>query len=70
MDLIFKMKHYTNKFLFTFLGPAELDDHNDPLMRLNREWRERFNLPDPAQPAVAAAPEIPGARSNSPKAIA
>lgn len=70
MDLIFKMKHYTNKLLFTFLGPAELDDHNDPVMRLNREWRERFDLPEPAKAAVASAAQVPEARGGDTKAIA
>ena len=70
MDLIFKMKHYTNKFLFTFLGPAELDDHNDPVMRLNREWRERFNLPEPVKSAATTTAQVPESRGRTPKAIA
>ena len=55
MSLMYKVKHYTNKVLFTFFGPAELDDHNDPVLRMNREYAEKTGkAPKPVeQPAGA-----------------
>jgi hypothetical protein len=46
MDIVFKIKHYTNKVLLTFLGPAQLDEENDPVAQLDREWAERFDKAD------------------------
>ncbi len=42
MTLMYKVKHYTNKVLYTFFGPADLDDHNDPVLRMNREYAEKL----------------------------
>lgn len=62
MKILSTVGHYTNLFLLTFLGPADLDDANDPRVALKRKHAAR-NQPDPvvatAGPAVAAgvAPE-------------
>jgi hypothetical protein len=69
MDMIFKIKHYANKVLFTFLGPADLDDHNDPVVQLDREWDERFNSDSSDSPALEA-PAAPADRDGEVKAIA
>ena len=63
MSLMYKVKHYTNKVLFTFFGPAELDDHNDPVLRMNREYAEKTGkapkpVEEPAEAAVEAAEDV------------
>ncbi len=45
MDILFRLKHYTNRVLLTFLGPADLDDHADPRVLLRREYDERMGRP-------------------------
>ena len=58
MSLMYKVKHYTNKVLFTFFGPAELDDHNDPVLRMNREYAEKTGkAPKPVEQPTEAAIE-------------
>ena len=42
MDTKFRIKYLARKTLLTFLGPSELDEHNDPIDRLERERTERF----------------------------
>lgn len=66
MDLAFKVKHYANKILFTFLGPADLDEQNDPIRQLNRQWEERFGSPKPVQHEALTA----GDTAQTPRAIA
>ncbi|MFT6564049.1 MAG: translation initiation factor IF-2 [Actinomycetes bacterium] len=41
MDLFYQVKYLTKKVMLTVMGPAELDDHLDPVVRLNREKKER-----------------------------
>lgn len=36
MNIMFRTKYYTRKVLLTFLGPATLDAHNDPMNILER----------------------------------
>jgi hypothetical protein len=44
-----KIRHIAHKTLLTFLGPAELDQHNDPMRRLDREYEQ----------VVGSAPQKP-----------
>ena len=44
-----KIRHLTHKFLLTMLGPAQLDHHNDPISRLNRDYEAAFG-PRPQKP--------------------
>ena len=75
MNIMYKLKHYTNRVLYTFLGPADLDEHNDPSLRLKREYAEKQKDEVPA-PAAGPAPEpttaeaLPSPRSEETKAIA
>ncbi|NQU38226.1 MAG: hypothetical protein HQ526_11620 [Actinobacteria bacterium] len=41
MDLFYQIKYLTKKAMLTVMGPAELDEHNDPVKRLDREKDER-----------------------------
>jgi|GEM_PF-1046245 len=41
MDLLYKIKYLTKRTMLTIMGPAELDDHVDPVKRLDREKEER-----------------------------
>lgn len=54
MDTLFKIKHLAHKTLLALLGPADLDEHNDPRLILQREYDERFNPRPPAEIADAA----------------
>jgi hypothetical protein len=56
MDLVFRVRHHINKLLFTLLGPADLDEHNDPKRKLDREWQQRFG--DAVQSTNQAAPGV------------
>ena len=63
MSLMYKVKHYTNKVLFTFFGPAELDDHNDPVLRMNREYAEKTGkapkpVEEPTETAIEANEDV------------
>ncbi|MAT61582.1 MAG: hypothetical protein CMH41_08080 [Micrococcales bacterium] len=63
MNLMYKVKHYTNKVLYTFFGPAELDEHNDPVLRMNREYAEKLGkLPaaseERAEDAIESASKV------------
>ncbi len=70
MSLMYKVKHYTNKVLFTFFGPADLDDHNDPVLRMNREYAEKMGkAPQPADVPAATAIETSD-KAEEVKAIA
>jgi FtsZ-interacting cell division protein ZipA len=40
MDLLYKVKYLTKKAMLMVMGPAELDEHNDPVRRLEREKDE------------------------------
>ena len=42
MTLTYRAKHLAQKALLTFLGPAQLDEHSDPIRRLDRKLEERF----------------------------
>ncbi len=58
MSFIYKVKHYTNKVLFTFFVLSELDDHNDPVLRMNREYAEKTGkAPKPVEEPTEAAIE-------------
>ncbi|NQU37855.1 MAG: hypothetical protein HQ526_09725 [Actinobacteria bacterium] len=37
-----RIRHATHKALLTFLGPAQLDQDNDPIRRLDREHEALF----------------------------
>ncbi len=54
MDIIFKIRHYASKLLLNVLGPADLDEANDPKKELDEQWDERFG--DDEEPS-AARPE-------------
>lgn len=54
MDIIYKLKHHATRALLTVLGPADLDDDNDPRVALKREYEQRY-APQPTQPDVDAA---------------
>lgn len=69
MSIMYKIKHYTNRVLYTFLGPADLDEHNDPSLRLKREYEEKQG-PKKAKAAAPAAEELPAQRHEDTKAIA
>ncbi len=56
MDILFTMKHFANKTLLTFFGPADLADHADPRVALRREYDERKG-----RTPVPAAAALPGA---------
>lgn len=43
-----KIRHIAHKALLTMLGPAQLDQHNDPIARLDRQHEEAFG-PAPAK---------------------
>ena len=68
MSVMYKIKHYTNRILYTFLGPADLDDHNDPTLRLKREYEERQKSSSPAPAEAVEA--LPAPREEETKAIA
>ena len=71
MNIMYKIKHYTNRVLYTFLGPADLDEHNDPSLRLKREYEEKINGAAPTPEAeTAAADALPAPRGEETKAIA
>ncbi len=53
MDTLFRLKHYTNRVLLTFLGPADLEDHADPRVQLRREYDERMGRPLPSSGQTA-----------------
>ena len=42
MESVIKIRHFTHTFLLTFLGPAQPDQQNDPIRRIEREYEERF----------------------------
>lgn len=63
MDILFTIKHFANKTLLTFFGPADLDDHADPRVALRREYdiHKGRQVAAPAtavelEPTVAALP--------------
>lgn len=82
MDILFKMKHFANRTLLTFLGPADLDENNDPRVLLKREYAERFPKSDSsdmraaeiqqpvAVPATPAVGQLPTQHAELPKAVA
>jgi len=37
-----RIRHIAHKALLTMLGPAQLDQHNDPIARLDREYEALF----------------------------
>ncbi len=41
MDLLYQAKYLTKKLMLTVMGPAELDEHVDPVKKLDREKKER-----------------------------
>jgi len=41
MDLLYQIKYLTKKAMLTVMGPAELDEHVDPVKRLDREKAAR-----------------------------
>lgn len=65
MNILHNIGHYTNLFLLTFLGPAQLDDANDPRVALKRKHAERNQKAPVATPvpavAAGAVPEAVGA---------
>jgi hypothetical protein len=44
-----KIRHLAHKSLLTLLGPAQLDQHIDPIARLEREYEATFG-PRPQKP--------------------
>lgn len=42
MDTKFRVRYYTHKAMLTFMGPADLDNKQDPMQRLEDEWEKRF----------------------------
>lgn len=42
MNIMFRVQYHTRKTLLTFLGPASLDYHNDPVKILERIRDERL----------------------------
>jgi hypothetical protein len=76
MDIFYKFKHYSTRALLTFLGPADLDVHNDPRDALKRDYAKRYGKPDPTAaeqattpaPAVAASSATPKLESTAPAA--
>ena len=42
MDITYKLKYFATRTLLTFLGPADLDENNDPRVLLKREYAERY----------------------------
>ena len=69
MSIMYKIKHYTNRVLYTFLGPADLDDHNDPSLRLKREYEEKQKGTAPT-PETSESEALPAQRGGDTKAIA
>lgn len=62
MDILFNIKHFANKTLLTFFGPADLDDHADPRVALRREYdirKGREVAPLPTAPAEAEPAALP-----------
>ena len=55
METKFRLKYYTRKTLLTFLGPSELDEHNDPMAKLERERDELLG----SRPKKAHSVHIP-----------
>ncbi len=56
MDTKFRIKYLARKTLLTFLGPSELDEHNDPMVKLERERAERFG-PKPEKAHTVHVPK-------------
>ncbi len=56
METKFKVKYYARKTLLTFLGPSELDEHNDPMAKLERERDERLGS-KPKKPHTVHIPK-------------
>lgn len=77
MDTMFKIKHFAHKTLLTLLGPADLDEHNDPRLILQRAYDERF-APTPTAEVdevghvaqVAAVPQLSADRDAAAPVLA
>ena len=76
MNILFNMKHFANRALLTVLGPADLDDNNDPRVALKREHAQRHQSDETAVATVHALPTQPAGDTVAadptpvPKAIA
>lgn len=51
MDLLYQIKYLTKKAMLTVMGPAELDEHVDPVKRLDREKDARTGGKTEAKPS-------------------
>lgn len=59
----YKMRHYASRALLSLLGPADLDEHNDPREILKRDYATKMSgaeqsLPEVAPQAAVAAPRV------------
>lgn len=68
MDILFTIKHYANKTLLTFFGPADLDDHADPRVALRREY-DIHKGKEPAAVSVSQPTALDGVTETAPAAL-